>query len=309
MAPYASYLARLGRDAADPFFTDIARNAVVGRYANYPSYAYRNGFTTVHQKADYPLRPFEEIKKFTSAHYNHPLPMAAFLVDYLISDIYARSAGQIDFPSEYTTTGAYFRNKLYAARPGHFYADTNVVPWLPKALLRADSLQVNYLAARGNGQLYLALANQSARPLTTTLTLNPARVPLPGPHRARVWVDNTPADPITLADGRATVKLSPKGITCLAIEGATANSELQDAMLDPACPPLPPGSSKTLATSFGKVTATALRFGKGLTTVHVWLTAGPSQVKQATLNYTLAGIAQQATCPGLPLRIHRPHAG
>ena len=308
MTPYASYLARLGWDANDTFFRDIARNAVVGRYANYPSYAYRNGYTTVHQKADYPLHTFEEIKKFTSAHYNHPLPMAAFLVDYLVSDIYARSDGNIDFPSEYTKTGAYFRNKLYGARPGKFYEESGIVPWLPKGLLKADSIQVNYLAGRGNGTLYLALANQSAQPLTTIITLNPARVQLAGNHSARVWMDNNPVAPIMSTDGRITVKLSPKGLTCLAVEGAMLKTEVQDAMLDSDCPPLPTGSSKTVSTAFDEVTATALRFGKGLTTVHVWLKAGPSQVKSVKLTCTFGGQTQELNCAEFPFEFTVPVA-
>src|SRR5205823_4125733 len=117
---------------------------------------------------DYPLRSFEEIKKFTSAHYNHPLPMCAFLVDYLVSETWCRSQKQIVFPSDYTNTGAYFRNKVYGARPGRFYDETGVNLWLPRGLLKSDSIQLNYLAGYGNGKLYLALANQSKQPVTAT---------------------------------------------------------------------------------------------------------------------------------------------
>jgi hypothetical protein len=308
MTPYASYLARLGFAAGDSFFTDIARNAVVGRYCNYPSYAYRNGFTTLHQKADYPLRPFEEIKKFTSAHYNHPLPMAAFLVDYLFSDVFARSAGRIDFPSDYTMTGAYFRNRVYGARPGRFYDESGMVPWLPKGLLQLDSVQVNYLAARGNGKLYLALANQSARPVTTAIVLNPDRYKLEGAVPARQWRDNQPAEPMTVTGGRVTVTLSPKGLTCLAIEGGKAITEIQEAMLDPRCEPLPDGSSRTVATGFEDVTATALRFGRGLTTVHVWLKAKPSQVRSAKLIYRESGSSREVACPEFPYEFTVPVA-
>ena len=300
MASYPGYMARLARDTGETFFRDIARNAIVGRYANYPSYAYRNGFTTLHQKPDYPLRPFEEIKKFTSAHYNHPLPMAAFLVDYLVSDIYARSDGRISFPSDYTNTGAFFRNRVYGARPGRFYDDTGVSLWLPKALLRTDSIQLNHLAAHGNGRLYLAFANQSAQPMTTTISLDPARVLAPGPHRARVWTDNAPAVPTTVTNGRFTVGVSPKGLTCLAIDDVAVRTEIQQAMLDSASPSLPAASSRSVRAAFGEVTATALRFGRGMTTVHVWLKAGPDQVKRATLVSTVAGRSGRSECAAFP---------
>jgi hypothetical protein len=308
MASYAAWMARLGYDAHEDFFRDIARNAVVGRYANYPSYAYRNGYTTLYQQPDYPLRSFEEIKKFTSAHYNHPLPMTAFLVDYLVSEIYARSEGQIMFPSDYTNTGAYFRNQVYGARPGKFYGDGNVFLWLPKRLVSLDSIQVNYAAARGNGRLYLALSNQSSRPVTTTLTIDAARVSLAGCHHARVWRDNQPAEDTTVTDGQGTVELSPKGLTCLAIDYAVVHTEIQAAMQDPACPPLPAGSSQTVHAVFGEVTATALRFGRGLTSVHVWLRAGPKQVHRAVFQYETKGRAVKHAVTEFPFEITVPVA-
>lgn len=286
MASYAAYLARLGADVQEPFFTNIARSAVVGRYANYPSYAYRNGYTTLHQHADYPLRPFEEIKKFTSAHYNHPLPMTAFLVDYLVADTYARSGGHISFPSDFTNSGAYFRNRVYGAEPGQFYDATDACLWLPKALVTTDSVQLNYVAARGKTKFYLAFVNQSARPVTATFTLDPKRVRLAGTHHARVWQDNVEAGTAEIVDGSAACTVSPKGITALAIDDATCVTEIQDAMLDPSVPTLPENSSVTTSTPFGEATATAMRFGRGLTTVHVWLAAGPNAVRQATLRTT-----------------------
>jgi hypothetical protein len=280
MASHPAYMARLARDTGETFFRDLARHAIVGRYTNYPSYAYRNGFTTVHQKPDYPLRPFEEIKKFTSAHYNHPLPMAAFLVDYLVSEAYLRSDGAIDFPSDYTNTGAFFRNKVYGARPGKFHDDAGVYLWLPRGLVTTDSIQVNYVAGHGNGRFYLALANQSATPVTTILTIDPARVDLRGTRRARVWDGAAPGPDVAVVDGRGSVTIPAKGQVSLAIDAAAVTTEVQQAMLDPRSEPLPAGSAVQAVTEFATVTATALRFGRDLTSVHVWLQADPKEVKR-----------------------------
>jgi hypothetical protein len=308
MASYPSYLARLARDTGETFFRDIARHAIVGRYANYPSYAYRNGFTTVHQQPDYPLRSFEEIKKFTSAHYNHPLPMAAFLVDYLVSEAYLRSDGAIDFPSDYTNTGAFFRNKVYGARAGRFYGESGVYFWLPKRLVNADSAQLNYVAARGNGRLYLAFANQAPRAVTSTIMIDPARVTVPGAHHARTWTNNQPDAGTTVIDGRVTITVPPKGLVGLAIDGAACTTEIQEAMLDPAAAPLPAGSTATVRTTAGDVTATALRFGRGLTSVHVWLKAGPATVQRARLSWTDGGQARHADCAEFPFEFTVPVA-
>lgn len=306
MTSYAGYMARIGAEASEPVFTDIARNAVVGRYANYPSYAYRNGYTTVHQKADYPLRSFEEIKKFTSAHYNHPLPMTAFLVDYLVGDFAARSGGRIEFEADFTNTGAYFRNRLYGAHAGRFFGDEGVYLWLPKGLLAVGSPQLNHLAARGNGKLYLAFANQSASPVTAVFSLDARRARMVGVRQAVLWQDGRPAGTVEVRDGRATVTVAPKGLTALIIPEVETITEIQDAALDPGSAPLPEGSSVTVKASFGPVTASALRFGRGLTSVHVWLKAGPGEVKSAKLRATVGGRVVEAVCDRYPFEFTVP---
>lgn len=298
MASYAAYMARLGGLTNDTLLRDIARSAVVGRYANYPSYAYRNGYSTVFEKADYPLRSFEEIKKFTSAHYNHLVPMAAFLVDYLVGETAARSRGAVDFPGELTNTGAYFRNRVYGARPGTFYDDRGVNLWLPRGLVTTDgTIQLNTLSGYGNGRLYLALANQLDESVTTTLTIDPRRVDLKGSHATRVWIDNAPGAPVTTTDGKLRITVSPKGLTCVAIDGARVTMDVNGAMLDESAAPVPAGSRQTATAAFGEVTATALRLGKGLTRVHVFTTAKPDAVRSATLVYTVDGKATR-----LPLK-------
>ena len=306
MVYYAGYMNRLWRDIGETFFRDIARNAIVGRYANYPSYAYRDGYGTVYEKPDYPLHSFAEIKKFTSIHYDHPPPMTCFLIDYLVSDVYARSDAKITFPSDFTNTGAYFRNKVYGIKPGQFYDESGVNLWLPKGLLKADSIQVNHLTGYGNGKLYVALTNQSAQPVTTTIHLDPTRVKLAGTHAAKVWINNTPSAEISVVDGSVPITVPGKGITCLAIDKAEVHTEITQAMLDPASPPLPEGSSQTVETPFDSVTATALRFGRGLTSVHVWLKANPDQVKHASLKYTAGGKSEQMECDAYPFEFTVP---
>ncbi len=232
--------------------------------------------------------------------------MTAFLIDYLVSETYYRSAGQINFPSEYTNTGAYFHNKVYGNRSGQFYDEKGVNLWLPKGLLKTDSIQVNYLAAYGNNKLYLALGNQSKQRVTTKITMNPAKVKLSGNHQCKVWIDNKPSADITMTDGSAVVTISPKGLTCLAVDDAEVITEVSQAMLDKASATLPVDSFKTISTPFDSVTATALRFGKGLTTIHVWLKAGPDKVKKTKLIYTIEGKSQEAVCTEFPYEFTVP---
>ncbi|MBI5689619.1 MAG: hypothetical protein HZC55_05935 [Verrucomicrobia bacterium] len=303
MASHPGYMARLAHDLGEPFFRDLARHAIVGRYANYPSYAYRNGFTTVHQQADYPLRPFEEIKKFTSAHYNHPLPMTAFLVDYLVGEAYQRSEGAIDFPSDYTNTGAFFRNRVYGARPGRFHGESGAFLWLPRGLVRTGSIQANYVAARGRGRLYLAFANQAAAELTIPFTVDPRRVALSGERRARTWIGSRPGPDLMVRDGSGTVTIPAKGQVSVAIEDVAVATEIQEAMLDPQSPPLSPSAAVRIPTEVGTVAATALRFGRDLTSVHVWTAAGPAEVARMTV---LQGERTLAVSAEFPFEVTLP---
>lgn len=306
MAPFASDMMRIAFDSQDSFLSTIARSAVVGRYANYPSYAYRNGYSTVYEKADYPLRSFAEIKKFTSVHYNHPLPMAMHLVDYLISETYNQSKGEIKFPSEYTNTVAYFRNKVYGAKSGKFYDESNVILWMPKGLLKADSVQVNYIAGRGNGKVYLALSNESNRPLKTEIVLNPEWIDAKGVRSCRIWQDNVKKSSVEMKEGRLTVEISPQGMTALAIEGVEAKPKLQAAFFDPVSSTLPPESFTKISTPFGEVNVTALRFGKGLTSAHVWLKADAKKVHKVDLIYQVKGESQRLNCAEYPFEFTVP---
>jgi hypothetical protein len=117
MANYAPWMLRLGYHVRDSFLSDIARSAVVGRYRNFPGYHINTERTTIYEKADYPLRDHKELS-VNSFHYNHIWPMMSMLLDYLVSDVFVRSEGQITFPSAFIEGYAYLQNNFYGHKPG-----------------------------------------------------------------------------------------------------------------------------------------------------------------------------------------------
>ena len=129
-----------------------------------------------------------------------------------------------------------------------------------------------------------------------------------GAHHARTWTNNQPGADLTVVDGRAAIIVPPKGLVCLAIDGAVCTTEIQEAMLDPAAAPLPAGSTTTVRTAAADITATALRFGRGLTSVHVWLKAGPANVQRARLSWTNGGQTRHADCAEFPFEFTVPVA-
>lgn len=147
----------------------------------------RDNYSTKFEKETYSLQWYSTYSN--TAHMNHPLPMACFMIDYLVSDVCARSKGNITFPARYSATGAYFYNNVYGDRSGSFYGEDNVWLWLPKALITTDSIQMNYIAGYNPDEdiLYLALTNQSDSALSNvTVTLNSNLIPYSASKYPRV---------------------------------------------------------------------------------------------------------------------------
>jgi hypothetical protein len=286
LAHYAAYLLRLGQHTSDSFLHDVARSAIVGRYASFPGYSSKGEYTTIYQRPDYAMRPWRELT-YNNIFYNHIWPNIALLMDFLVSDAYVRSVGRIEFPSRYAQGYAYLQSKVYGDRPGTFYGDQNVRLWLPRKMLRTDSIQANYVAGYGNGNFYLALLNQSPKPLTVNVKLNPDVVPVnvSQTYPVQVWHDNQAASATSLHGGEVTVPLAASGITALKVAGLAVSSQFQDRIFGAASPGAGKESFAMQDTAFGKVSSMLLSMSPALTSAYVWLEATPRQVKEATLHY------------------------
>ncbi len=288
LTQFAPWMMRIARDTKDSFLHDVARSAVIGRYESFPGYHINAGRTTAHEKADFPLRSLPELNGVTSLHFNHPWPHAAMIMDYLVSDIYYRSDAQIDFPAEYAEGYAYCRSKIYGAQSGHFYNEKNVWLYMPKGLLTSSNAQINYLAARGNGKLYLALANQSKEPVTTTLRLNSELLKLaPGKVlSAEMWIDNKPSQRVKIINGEVTVTVSAAGITAIAIEGISMSPGFQTKLSVKT--PAWKKDFTNLAFGGGS-TAVLFNFGPALQSVYTFTKATGETFKEVTLHYACNG--------------------
>ena len=97
MTNFAAWMLRLSHYSGDNFLKDIARSAVVGRYANFPGYDINDEFTNFYERPDYPLRNWTELT-YNQIYYNHVWPHIALLTDFLITESVYRSQGKINFP-------------------------------------------------------------------------------------------------------------------------------------------------------------------------------------------------------------------
>ncbi len=284
LATHAPWFMRLSHDAGDPFLRDIARSAIIGRFAGFPGYHFNSQYSTAQEKPDFAARPFEEQRVTTSMHYNHSLPMAAVVLDYLFADAYARSGGGIDFPGEYTEAYAYLGGRCYG-RPGRFLDQENVRPWMPPRLVTTDNVQVDYVAGRGaDGSLCIALLNQCGRSLDDLLVrLDLDRfAPPTGDVVAEIWQEGKKKATSTLADGSLRVSLTPHGLTSLIVKGLVPQPMFQQRL----------GGSGIrdrgaiecgLPGLAGKARALRLSFGEQLTSVYAYLDCRPGDVRRARL--------------------------
>jgi hypothetical protein len=307
--PYAAaFLARAARYTGDRFYADLAKANIIGRFLNYPGYAYRNQHSTVFQRADYPLRPYSEYEN--TGHMNHPLPLACMVIDYLVADAERRSDGAIWFPSLFTDSGAYFKNRVYGHAPGRFYGDTQVWPWLPRGLVSLsgpNAEQLNYLAGIGNGRLYLSLSNQSPEAVTAILQFDKTRVALTDGGQVRAWSNGAVHQVGSIHGGGLTITVPPDGLLALAIDGATPALALQPDYANAHGPRLPAASYFNGTAPFGRNVGMILSLSPLRQWAFVYTDAPPSVMISATLNYRIdTGAWQTATKSSYPFEFSVP---
>lgn len=233
MANYAPWMLRLGYYAQDTFLHDIARSAIVGRYRNFPGYHINTARTTAYEKADYPLREHKELS-VNSFHYNHIWPMMSMLFDYLVTDVFVRSDGQISFPSQFIEGYAYLQNKFYGHQPGEWYGLKDVQLWMPQGVLECDHVELNYLTARSGSKLLIAFTNQSNEEATATIRLNTELIGnLAGAVKpANARSQNGAQQSLAVNDGRFSIAVEAKGLATVEIDDVQIEAKFQPNILE-----------------------------------------------------------------------------
>lgn len=299
MANYAPWMLRIGYYAKDTFLINVAKAAVVGRYRSFPGYHINTERTTAYEKADFPLHE-HKAQSVNSFHYNHILPMASMLIDYLVTDAFVRSNGRINFPAEFIEGYAYMQNKMYGSHTGSFYTEKGVQLWMPSGLLRADNVELNYIAAREGNRLFLAFTNQSARPVTSRITINPSLVKLSGQSNIRSFTGN---DATALQDSSFNITVPANGISAVTVDAATPSVQFQEKILTATG-----DRGKDYAEiKTGNAKAMLFRLGKYGRRLFVFLEDDDSKWKRVRLHYTdAAGKTRQLEDDAYPFELTVP---
>lgn len=234
MTNYAPWMLRLGYYVNDTFLQHVAKSAIIGRYRNFPGYHMNTERTTVYEKEDYPLKAHKKLS-YNSFHYNHILPMASLLLDYLVTDTYVRSKGAIDFPSEFIEGYAYLQSKFYGHKAGSFYGKEAWL-WMPDKLLQSSSVELNFIAARGENSLMVAFANQSDREQEAVISFNKELLNIDEnkAYQVQVHINNDLADPLSMQGGVITIKVPANGLVAVEMADMKINTKIQEKLSMPA---------------------------------------------------------------------------
>lgn len=227
MANYAPWMLRIGYLTNDSWLQDIARSAIIGRYQNFPGYHINTERTTIYEKETYPYKKYDELS-VNSFHYNHIWPHINILTDFLVTDAYVRSEGNIVFPSEFVEGFAYLQSKYYGHAKGCVYGYDDVQLFLPQGLLTSSSCQLNYIAGYNKEMFFLAFMNQSPEKQSAVITLNDS---LFGnlsaqDYNVEVWQANTKANSTLLQSGKMKIDVPGNGLVVTIIKGLSPTREV-----------------------------------------------------------------------------------
>ena len=276
MANYAAWFVRLAHYTGDDFLAVIAKNAIIGRYRNFPGYHINTARTTVYEKEDYPLRGHKELG-VNSFHYNHIMPQVSLLYDYLVTDALYRSRGAIRFPDEFIEAYAYLQSKFYGHRPGEFYGEQAWL-WMPDGLAESSDIELNYVAARGEDALYLAFSNQCGREVVSTVRLDTERLGIGRNTTCKVRLLSPEGSCKDAHGGEFEVTVKPNSLTAVKIEGVRPKVAVQQRLLA-----VPEAWSKDYAASGDdRVRCMVLNTGKDDCHAYIYFNISDTEYASAT---------------------------
>ena len=279
---WAPKFLRLAELTGDKLFETYARNAVIGRWANYPGY-YATGFTDLLLNPRYPW----DGPDVTDIYYHHIVPHLAWTIDYLVAEASLRSKGKIRFPSQRENGYAYFDSRVYGHAPGKIYESDNAWLWLRRGLVTIDNPQLNYLTAHSGKQLFLILMNENTlaekaiiRFSADALKFTPEEV-----KEVAQILDGAVAQSLPLRGGSVEVAVPSRGLVVLRLDGVNVDVPVQHLAGESKAGPNP--GAVTVKTEVGvEVRAAALQGLPGSWDAFVWSTASPQQARKLTLHYT-----------------------
>lgn len=282
MTNHAPWMLRLGYYKKDSFLIELAKAAVAGRYRSFPGYHINTARTTAYEKLDFPLHRHKD-QSVNSFHYNHIMPMASMLLDYLVTDAYTRSKGKINFPGEYMEGYGYLQNRFYGAAKGSIYNEKGLQLWMPSRLLKPGSVELNYITARKGDTLFIALMNQSASTVKTQVKVNDSLAVFTSSSSVAQYRNSNWSKMEKITGQTFPVQVAANGLTVIRLTGIDMQTSFQDALLAT----LDPLENDYEKTETGNARAMLFRFGTYATKAFIYLQDDDTKYNEVILEYQL----------------------
>lgn len=275
MSSWAPALLRLNAHTGLDIFDTYARNAVLGRFTNYPGY-YATGYTDLTMSERFPY----EGPDVSSIYYHHIPPHLAFVADYLVSEAVQRSGGKVKFPYGRQEGFVWFSNRVYGGAAGQVYDDESVHLWLRKGLVESENPEVNYLTAVSERQVWILLSSESLKPVSTVLKPSEELSGLVNIDGAEIVDSKGRRRKLKAAEGKLEVEIGAKGFVAVAlplVEGAKVSSRELQAILDVETHPVLKEGMKVVdsGTQAGKIYVFRIRSPYGWDSVYGYCETPP----------------------------------
>ncbi len=212
MNTWLGTMVRLSVYTGDDWFETQARNAIVGRFTNYPGY-YMDRYLSENCKPDYPYTGPD----LTSIYYHHIPIFLTMVQDFLINEAWAKSGQQISFPYIYQEGVAYFNSYQFGQAPGTFYEEEDMWLWMDRDIVSTDNYNIDYVAARKDGVLGLAFLNEDNEQRTTTITLG-SKVGSSVNTTATAYQADGTKFTVSVTDGKFTLTIPSKGMVSVVLK-------------------------------------------------------------------------------------------
>lgn len=277
-APWTPWFLRLAHYTGDPDFATYARNAVVGRWSNYPGY-YNTTFTDVMMNPDFPYKGPD-----LSFIYYHHIPVhISWTMDYLVSDAFLLSDGKISFPGLRQYGYAFFDYRMYGHAPGSVMGEKDVWIWLKRGLVELDNSQLNYLTAHNGESFFVIMMNQNREEESAELVFDPAVIggSQGGPFRSMRELTGDGRE-LPLTANSAKISVPGRGLRVFAIDGLDISipAHQQYAETEAASQP---GYVTVDLEGGSQVKAAALQIEPGWWDAFIWSDASYGDFKEMTV--------------------------
>lgn len=213
LSVWAADLLKLSHYTGDSIYETFARNAVIGRFSNYPGY-YQNQFYVKQMQENYPYSGID----VTGIYSSHIPTFLGMVQDFLITQAWKWSDGQIAFPSVRQQGYAYFIYNCYGFDAGRFFDENDMWLWIKEGLVDTGHTQIDWIGSRKDGLFGLALMNEGSADITTTVELGEDITGGTALNtNATVYTAAGQTQLVPVIDGKLTVTIPAKGLIGITI--------------------------------------------------------------------------------------------